>query len=97
MKPAPANRPIGGTNSLLTPSPLHLTNGGTSLRVRPASNFTRNQFTTTIRRALDYIHAGDIYQVNLSQRFTAPWTGGAGNSMGVAAPVRTVWDVSGCG
>ena len=40
----------------------------------PSSNFTRDHFTATIRRALNYICAGDIYQVNLSQRFTAPWT-----------------------
>jgi len=39
----------------------------------PASNFTRDQFINATRRALDYIRAGDIYQVNLSQRFTAPW------------------------
>jgi len=41
----------------------------------PSSSFTRDHFTATIRRALDYICAGDIYQVNLSQRLTAPWTG----------------------
>ena len=39
----------------------------------PGSNFTRDKFTATICRALDYIRAGDIYQVNLSQRFTARW------------------------
>jgi para-aminobenzoate synthetase component I len=39
----------------------------------PTSNFTRDQFIAATRRALDYIRAGDIYQVNLSQRFTAPW------------------------
>jgi para-aminobenzoate synthetase component 1 len=41
----------------------------------PTSNFTRDQFIAATRRALDYICAGDIYQVNLSQRFTAPWGG----------------------
>ncbi len=41
----------------------------------PTSNFTREGFIAAIRRALDYIHAGDIYQVNLSQRLTAPWAG----------------------
>jgi para-aminobenzoate synthetase component 1 len=33
------------------------------------SNFTRDQYCAAIRRAKDYISAGDIYQVNLSQRF----------------------------
>jgi len=39
------------------------------------SNFTRESFITATRRALDYIRAGDIYQVNLSQRLTAAWAG----------------------
>jgi para-aminobenzoate synthetase component I len=34
-----------------------------------ASNFTRDQYLATVRRAQEYIAAGDIYQVNLSQRF----------------------------
>ena len=42
--------------------------------VRPyTSNFTRESFITATRHALDYIRAGDIYQVNLSQRLTAAW------------------------
>ena len=44
--------------------------------IQPTSDFTRDQFLTATRRALDYIHAGDIYQVNLSQRLTAPWASG---------------------
>jgi len=44
--------------------------------IPPTSNFTQDQFLTATRRALDYIHAGDIYQVNLSQRLTAPWASG---------------------
>ena len=38
-----------------------------------ASNFTRENFLAATRRALQYIRAGDIYQVNLSQRFAVPW------------------------
>lgn len=33
------------------------------------SNFTRSQYESIIRGAKEYIAAGDIYQVNLSQRF----------------------------
>jgi len=33
------------------------------------SNFTREAYLDGVRRALDYIGAGDIFQVNLSQRF----------------------------
>jgi para-aminobenzoate synthetase component I len=35
------------------------------------SNFTRADFLTAVERAQRYICAGDIYQVNLSQRLTA--------------------------
>jgi para-aminobenzoate synthetase component 1 len=47
--------------------------------LQPArSNFTREEYLAAVRKALDYIAAGDIFQVNLSQRFT---TGG------IAGPV----------
>ncbi len=36
------------------------------------SNFTRDQYLRAVERAREYIFAGDIYQVNLSQRFEAP-------------------------
>lgn len=35
------------------------------------SNFTREEYIHTILKAKEYIAAGDIYQVNLSQRFSA--------------------------
>lgn len=35
------------------------------------ANFTREAYLTAVRRVLEYIAAGDVYQVNLSQRFTA--------------------------
>ncbi len=38
------------------------------------SNFTREEYLRAIRRAKDYIAAGDIYQVNLSQRMHAELT-----------------------
>jgi len=37
-----------------------------------ASNLTRAEFLAAVARAQRYIRAGDIYQVNLSQRLTAP-------------------------
>jgi para-aminobenzoate synthetase component 1 len=36
---------------------------------RATSNFTRDSYRAAILRAKEYIAAGDIYQVNLSQRF----------------------------
>jgi anthranilate/para-aminobenzoate synthase component I len=39
------------------------------------SNFTRAAYESAVRRCLDYIAAGDVFQINLSQRFTAPFAG----------------------
>jgi para-aminobenzoate synthetase component 1 len=41
-------------------------------------NFEREAYIDAVARAIEYIHAGDIFQVNLSQRFSAdlrvhPW------------------------
>ncbi len=41
----------------------------------PPSNFTRLGYEAAVARALAYITAGDIYQVNLSQRFSVPLSG----------------------
>jgi para-aminobenzoate synthetase component 1 len=39
------------------------------------SNMTRQQYVSAVRTALEYIAAGDIYQVNLSQRLSHPFEG----------------------
>ncbi|MCS7173926.1 MAG: aminodeoxychorismate synthase component I [Armatimonadetes bacterium] len=44
-------------------------------RSRLRSTLTREEYETAVRRALAYIRTGDIFQVNLSQRFSAPWSG----------------------
>jgi para-aminobenzoate synthetase component 1 len=44
---------------------------GSGHRAALAANFTRAQFIQRVQRALAYIRAGDIYQVNLSQRLEA--------------------------
>lgn len=36
------------------------------------SNFSREGYLAAVRKVLDYIHAGDCFQVNLSQRLLAP-------------------------
>jgi len=45
----------------------------TTRRVRKAealrSNFTRETYERAVAKVVDYIHAGDIFQANLSQRF----------------------------
>ena len=45
--------------------------GGTLTSPARGANFTRDQYLEAVRRAKEYIAAGDVYQVNLSQRFHA--------------------------
>jgi para-aminobenzoate synthetase component 1 len=52
------------------PAPAPIT--GTA---RPESNFSHREYLAAVNRILAYIRAGDIYQVNLSQRFTVPFGG----------------------
>lgn len=46
-------------------------NGISRVAANLASNFTREQYKQAIDKAKAYINAGDIFQVNLAQRFTA--------------------------
>jgi para-aminobenzoate synthetase component 1 len=46
-------------------------------REPPQSNFTRAEFETRVSRIREYIAAGDVYQVNLSQRFHTSFEGSA--------------------
>jgi para-aminobenzoate synthetase component 1 len=41
--------------------------------VPPVSNLSREEFISKVQRAQSYIRAGDIYQVNLSQRLSADY------------------------
>jgi para-aminobenzoate synthetase component 1 len=36
------------------------------------SNFTRNAYIAAVQRAIEYVHAGDCFQVNLAQQLQAP-------------------------
>lgn len=46
--------------------------GEESVHELARSNLTRDQFLAAVARAQRYIRSGDIYQVNLSQRLSAP-------------------------
>ncbi|MBU4354093.1 MAG: aminodeoxychorismate synthase component I [Proteobacteria bacterium] len=41
----------------------------------PESNFTREAYLKALTRIREYIRAGDVYQVNLTQRFSFPLSG----------------------
>jgi para-aminobenzoate synthetase component I len=49
--------------------PVHESLGGWE------SSLPRADYERAVRRAMDYIRAGDVFQVNLSQRLSAGWTG----------------------
>ena len=44
------------------------------LAIKLTSNFTKEEYLKAVAKAKDYIRKGDIYQVNLSQRFSAETT-----------------------
>ncbi len=70
--PAHAAAPfrVGRRIELTENSPHHSVPGPTGL----LSNFADQQYCDAVQQAIDYIHAGDIYQVNLSQRLVHPQT-----------------------
>ncbi len=59
----------------------HATSTPSISRIDPGavvrSSMSREQFLDAVHQAQAYIRAGDIYQVNLAQRLTAPCAGGA--------------------
>ncbi|MGH8099784.1 MAG: anthranilate synthase component I [Chthoniobacterales bacterium] len=64
-------------NKLAEPADLPLVvvkDGNTPL---PRSNFRREEFERTVEQAKEYIRAGDIFQVVLSQRFESDFAGSA--------------------
>ena len=50
-------------------APAPKVDGGRAGTGRVDGNFTRDEYLAAVQRAKDYIAAGDIFQVNLSQRF----------------------------
>src|SRR5262249_55121199 len=56
--------PLAPDSSSLAPRP-------SPLAPRVESNFTHPEFEAVVRKAVEYINAGDIFQVVLSQRFRA--------------------------
>ena len=49
-------------------APSHAVPGNSGL----LSNFTPAGYVNAVRRAIEYVHAGDIFQVNISQRLLLP-------------------------
>ena len=69
----PASRAIRGTPVRSDAAPSFAVDDGwcdPALDLR--SSFTRSGYLEAVARVVEYIHAGDIFQTNLSQRFEAP-------------------------
>ena len=54
------------------PTPSEATQRWTTTHRELTSNFSRDAYIAAVERTRAYIAAGDVFQVNLSQRFTAP-------------------------
>ncbi|PID40375.1 MAG: aminodeoxychorismate synthase, component I [Proteobacteria bacterium] len=63
------------SRELKTPQPTRI--GFSADGGRLISNFSRNEYEAAVGRIREYIAAGDVYQVNLSQRFEARLRGDA--------------------
>ena len=55
--------------------PLSLPSEPRSAETEPASNFGDEAFRKAVKRAIRYVHDGDIMQVVLSQRLSCPYSG----------------------
>lgn len=62
---ATARGPFIHANDLATPYPVSGLDGLTS-------NFSAEQYRAAVQRVVDYVYAGDVFQVNLSQRLLLP-------------------------
>jgi len=67
LKESPS--PRRSTAPRLLPKALML---GHPLRNDVTSVFSRESYLDTVRRAIEYVHAGDCFQVNIAQRLLAP-------------------------
>ena len=64
--------PFSGRDAVLQWTPP---NGTDRAELSYTSNTTREQFCANVLKAKDYIHAGDIFQVVISQRLTTAYEG----------------------
>ena len=58
---------------------------------RPSPDEPRPAHEARVRRALDYIAAGDVFQVNLAHRFTAPFSGCPRSLYAALAAASPAW------
>jgi para-aminobenzoate synthetase component I len=67
-RPAPLSSGFMGETPAVVRGPQRLVPGLESV----TSSFSRDEYLATVRRAIEYVHAGDCFQVNIAQRLLAP-------------------------
>ena len=67
------SRIANALKALDAPMPATEAGGSQAVLPQPQSNIERSDFLSMVDRAKDYIRAGDIFQVVLSQRFSIPF------------------------
>lgn len=67
--------PLVGEEVLLEWTPPNPSSPNQGKELTYTSNTTRSQFCTNVEKAKEYIKAGDIFQVVLSQKLSTPYTG----------------------
>jgi para-aminobenzoate synthetase component I len=73
-------------------SPIGVTRfSGSVCSTTPCSDFTRAEYESAVARILDYISAGDVFQVNLAQRLRCRYTGNPRNLFARLAAVSPAW------
>ncbi len=67
------SRIANALKALDAPMPATVAGGSQAVLPQPQSNVNRKDFLSKVETAKDYIRAGDIFQVVLSQRFSIPF------------------------
>ena len=80
--------------SFFTPSTIVEKRALSSFEADFASNFTKDEYLATVRKVLGHIAAGDIYQLNLSQRFTYDTAGENVDPLEICRSLRQLSPVS---
>lgn len=66
------SRPVNRAGTIPSASPIPVTTAATTRSPGVISNFSEAEYLAAVAQAVDYIHAGDVFQVNLSQRLLHP-------------------------
>lgn len=67
--------PLSGKNTLLEWTPPDVQDDRSTREINYTSNVPQEKFCANVQKAKEYIHAGDIFQVVISQRLSSEYAG----------------------